>query len=530
MRGRLMIGDQAHKSPDSPIFGREPQRLPPSNLPAEQALLGAILANGKAYERVSAFLRPEHFADLPHSRIYQAIATRIEAGQIADAVTLKNVFEHNGTLDEVGGTAYLTQLLTAMVGIINAGDYGRAIHDCWVRRQEILIGEQLIEGAYGADPDLSGADVLVQHEDEIAALRDQATAGTTKRAGIVTAWDAFNEAVDRAQSIGRGDTAKPYSTGLPAVDRMIGGGVAPDTLTYMLGAGGAGKTEIALQIAESVATYALAEWVRGGQQGKCPGVLYVMLGNMTARQLGARMAARYAQMRVAPIRRGDIDMEQGVRLVEAGKQVVQLPLEISDDGPSTLGRVLGDMRRVARRRPLVLTIVDNFSDMLSMAPDKMFGTAIGITKALKEQGATAFGSSVMLLMHLNSSVDAAKNRSARPRPSDIPWGTKKDADSAFGVWRPIKYLEAEPEQVKGKLNAQGEELNAKWRREWSDKREPWPVGIADITEVVPMKNREEEDGAEAVGRLRFIRDLHRFEDVDSLKAVPDAASLWEEPI
>jgi hypothetical protein len=236
-------------------------------------------------------------------------------------------------------------------------------------------------------------------------------------------------------------------------------------------------------------------------------------------------------MRVAPIRRGDIDMEQGIRLVEAGKQVVHLPLEISDDGPSTLGRVLGDMRRVARRRPLVLTIVDNFSDMLSMAPDKMFGKAIGITKALKEQGATAFGSSVMLLMHLNSSVDAAKNRSARPRPSDIPWGTKKDADSAFGIWRPVQYLEAEPEQVKGKLNAQGEELNAKWRREWSDKREPWPVGIADISEVVPMKLREEEDGSDAVGRLRFVRDLHRFEDVDAQKSadVP-AASLWEEPL
>jgi replicative DNA helicase len=519
------------RTSDTPLFGREPQRLPPSNLPAEAALLGALLCNNKAFDRVSAFLRPEMFADFANCRVYQAIARRIEAGQVADAITLRAEFENSGLLAEVGGVAYLTQLITAMVSINTAGDYGREIHDLWVRRQEILIGEQLIEGAYGADPDLSGADVLVQHEDEIAALRDQATAGTTTRAGIVTAWDAFNEAVDRAQSIGRGDTARPYSTGLPSVDRMIGGGVAPDTLTYMLGAGGAGKSELALQIAESVATEVLAEWIRGGQQGKCPAVLYVMLGNMTARQLGARMAARYAQMRVAPIRRGDIDMEQGIRLVEAGKQVVHLPLEISDDGPSTLGRVLGDMRRVARRRPLVLTIVDNFSDMLSMAPDKMFGTAIGITKALKEQGATAFGSSVMLLMHLNSSVDAAKNRSAKPRPSDIPWGTKKDADSAFGIWRPVKYLESEPQQIQGKkLSAEGEELNAKWRREWSDKREPWPVGIADITEVVPMKNREEEDGAEAVGRLRFIRDLHRFEDVDAQKAVPDAASLWEEPL
>src|SRR5919199_4905494 len=88
------------------------QRVPPSNLQAEQALLGALLANNKAYERVSEFLAPEHFADPVHGRIYQAITRRIEAGQLADAVTLKAEFEHSGILDEVGGTAYLAQLPT----------------------------------------------------------------------------------------------------------------------------------------------------------------------------------------------------------------------------------------------------------------------------------------------------------------------------------------------------------------------------------------------------------------------------------
>src|SRR3954453_12569498 len=88
------------------------QRVPPSNLQAEQALLGALLANNKAYERVSEFLALEHFADPMHGRIFQAIARRVEAGQLADAVTLKAEFEHSGVLEEVGGTAYLTQLLT----------------------------------------------------------------------------------------------------------------------------------------------------------------------------------------------------------------------------------------------------------------------------------------------------------------------------------------------------------------------------------------------------------------------------------
>src|SRR3954468_11063192 len=128
---------------DSPLLGLS-QRQPPSNERAEQALLGALLANNRAYERVSEFLAPEHFADPIHGRIYQAIVRRVEAGQLADAVTLKAEFEHAGILEEVGCTSFLTQLLTAMVGIINAGDYGLTVHDTWLRRQFIDVRETVV--------------------------------------------------------------------------------------------------------------------------------------------------------------------------------------------------------------------------------------------------------------------------------------------------------------------------------------------------------------------------------------------------
>ena len=72
-------------------------------------------------------------------------------------MTLKAEFEHAGILEEVGGTAYLTQLLTAMIGIINAGDYGKAVLDTWMRRQLIDIGETVVNNAFGADPELDGA-------------------------------------------------------------------------------------------------------------------------------------------------------------------------------------------------------------------------------------------------------------------------------------------------------------------------------------------------------------------------------------
>jgi hypothetical protein len=78
----------------TPLFGLS-QRIPPANTDAEQALLGALLANNKAYERVSDFLAPDHFADPLNGRIFQAIQRRVEAGHLADAVTLRAEFEHS---------------------------------------------------------------------------------------------------------------------------------------------------------------------------------------------------------------------------------------------------------------------------------------------------------------------------------------------------------------------------------------------------------------------------------------------------
>ena len=179
---------------DSPLLGLS-QRLPPSNVQAEQALLGALLANNRAYERVSEFLAPEHFADPIHGRIYQAIVRRIEAGQLADAVTLKAEFEHSGVLEEVGGTAYLAQLLTAMVGIINAGEYGRAIHDAWLRRQLIDIGETVVNNAFGADAELDGAQQIEAAEHSLFQLAtDGAVAG-----GFVSFERALTEAIHGAE-------------------------------------------------------------------------------------------------------------------------------------------------------------------------------------------------------------------------------------------------------------------------------------------------------------------------------------------
>ncbi len=134
-------------------------REPPVNYEAEQALLGAILANNAAYEKVADFLRSEHFAEPVHGRIYEACGTLIERGQVANAVTLKNVFERSEELADVGGAKYLSELQGTYVSIINARDYGRTVHDLYLRRQLIAIGEDVVNDAFDHDLDSLAASI-----------------------------------------------------------------------------------------------------------------------------------------------------------------------------------------------------------------------------------------------------------------------------------------------------------------------------------------------------------------------------------
>src|SRR5260370_20390264 len=93
-------------------------REPPHNFDAEQPLLGALLVNTAAYQRVSDFLRPAHFSDALHQKIYDTIAKVIERGQVVSAITLKTYFEHDEAMAAAGGPIYLARLTAASVHVV----------------------------------------------------------------------------------------------------------------------------------------------------------------------------------------------------------------------------------------------------------------------------------------------------------------------------------------------------------------------------------------------------------------------------
>src|SRR5437764_3906621 len=151
-----------------PDLDRSPQ--PPANIEAEQALLGAILVNNTAHSRVAEFLMAEHFGNAVHGRIYAAIGRLIERGQIANPVTLKNLFDQDGALAEIGGAQYLARLAEAAVTIINAEHYGRAIHDLPLRRELLPIGQDVGPEAFRHDLDDLATEQIERAEQKLFDL------------------------------------------------------------------------------------------------------------------------------------------------------------------------------------------------------------------------------------------------------------------------------------------------------------------------------------------------------------------------
>ena len=166
-------------------------RSPPHNIEAEKALIGAIFVNNRAYEKVSEFLRPEHFALEQHGRIFDACSILVERGQIADPVTLKRYFEQDESLAAVGGPAYLSELATSAVAVINAGEYGRLVYDLHLRRELISLGEDMVNRAYDGNVEDSGpangVAIDVQGPTEQLTIRDNQISesrGPAERIGI----------------------------------------------------------------------------------------------------------------------------------------------------------------------------------------------------------------------------------------------------------------------------------------------------------------------------------------------------------
>ena len=347
-----------------------PFRAAPHNLEAEQALLGAILVNNEAHDRVSGFLEPQHFYDPLHQQIYETAAKLIANGKQATPITLKTFFETAEPIDAtLTVSQYLGRLAANAATIINARDYGRTIYDLATRRQLIIVGEDMVNTAYDSPVDFPPKEQIEEAETRLFSLAETGKYGQ----GFSSFSSALTAAVEMANAAYQRDGGlSGIATALKALDGKMGG-LQPSDLIILAGRPSMGKTALVTNIAFNIAR-ARARSLRDrpelsatdpAHDGAVVGFFSL---EMSAEQLATRIMSEQAGIPSEKIRRGMINEAEFKRLVETSQEMASLPLFIDQTGGISIAQLAARARRLKRQQGLGLIIVDYLQLLTGSSP------------------------------------------------------------------------------------------------------------------------------------------------------------------
>ena len=420
--------------------GAPDYRRAPHNIEAEQALLGAILINNEACDRVSGFLRAEDFFESVHARIYETAALLIRSGKLASPVTLKTFFEHDDSLSEIGGAAYLARLAAAATTIINAGAYGNTIHELATRRQLIELGTDLVTKAYDAPVDMAPRELIETTEQSLYVLAETSKYGS----GFQSFGKALSAAVDMAANAYERDGGlSGLATGLCDLDAKLGG-LQPCDLIILAGRPSMGKTSLATNIAYHIARGYRGERQADGSEESCDGGIVAFFSlEMSAEQLATRIISEQTEISSQRIRRGQIAEDEFKRLVTVSREIQSLPLFIDDTGGLSIAQLAARSRRLKRNRGLGLIVVDYLQLLTGSDRRSLEGRVqevSQITNGLKAL-AKELGIPVLALSQLSRQVEQRDDK--RPQLADLreSGSIEQDADVVMFIFREEYYLQ-----------------------------------------------------------------------------------------
>jgi replicative DNA helicase len=472
------------------------ERSPPHNDEAEMALLGAILHNNRAFERVADFLRPEHFASRVHGRVFEAISRLIDRGQIADPITLKQYFEADADLAEIGGYAYLMRLAGSVASIVNAEDYGRTVHDLHLRRQLIALGEDMVNEAYRDDLDNEATTQIETAEQRLYTL---ASTGQIE-AGLQEFSTALKASIEAANAAFRREgQLAGVPSGFTDLDKLLGGLHSSD-LVILAGRPSMGKTALATNIA-----FHAARTVEDVEANRNHIVAFFSL-EMSSEQLATRILAEQTAIPSERIRRGELSNDDFERLVVVSQELERLPLYI-DDTPALSIAALRTRARRLKRSPGLSMIVVDYLQLLhgstSARNENRVQELSEITRGLKTV-AKELDVPVLALSQLSRAVENRDDK--RPQLSDLreSGSIEQDADVVMFVYRDEYYLaRKEPRE--------GTQEHITWQEEM-DK-------VHNLAEVIVAKQRH---GPIGKVTLRFEGETTRFSNYVADDHLPDA--------
>lgn len=486
--------DMSNVEPAS--VGAAEARTLPHNIEAEQSLLGAILVNNNTFEKVADMLIPEHFYDPVHQRIYDAINTLVQRGQVADPKTMRGLFENDPALANVGGSKYLGDLAASVVTVINAADYGQLIHDLHVRRQLITLGEDVVNEAYEHDLENPASKQIEQTEHRLFEL---AQTGEIDR-GFVSLEKSVALSVQMANEAFKSDGhVTGVTTGLRDMDRKLGGFQRSD-LIILAGRPSMGKTALATNIALNAAK---AYHKTNTKQGS--GVAFFSL-EMSAEQLSTRLLGDHSSVPSDKIRRGDVKQDDFKKFIETSQELAKFPLYIDDTPGLSIASVRTRSRRLKRLVPHLGLIVIDYLQLLtgsaSNASNRVQEVS-EITRGLKGL-AKELDIPVVALSQLSRGVESREDKT--PMLSDLreSGSIEQDADVVMFVYREEYYHEREEPTRRGD---EGEEkYNARYQS-WMERGEE----VKNVAEVVIAKQRHGPIGKIA---LHFEGQFTRFSNLE----------------
>jgi replicative DNA helicase len=472
-----------------------PFRRVPHNIEAEQALLGAILMNNEALDRVSAFLETSHFFDPLHGRIFETAGKLIQAGKQATPITLRIYFENEEPLGELTVPQYLGRLAANATTIINAHDYGRTIYDLSVRRNLIIIGEDLVNTAYDSPIDQPPPAQIEEAEQRLYGLAEKGKYG----GGFMSFGHATTDAIEMAsRAYERQGGLSGLSSGLKDLDRYLGGLQSSD-LIVLAGRPSMGKTALATNIAFNVARAYKAKTNEMGETVAEDGAVVGFFSlEMSAEQLATRIISEQAEIGSEKIRRGMISEDQFHRLAKVAQELQTLPLYIDHTGGISIAQLAARARRLKRQKGLGFLVIDYLQLLSGSAKRSSEGRVQEVTEITTGLKALAkeLNVPIMALSQLSRQVENREDK--RPQLSDLreSGSIEQDADVVMFVYREEYYVSRrEPSTTKV-------EEHTKWQDEMEQ--------VQGLAEVVIGKQRHGPTGSV---RLAFHSEVTRFADL-----------------
>jgi replicative DNA helicase len=404
----------------------------PHSVEAEQAILGALLMDPTAWDRIASLVGEGDFFSLDHRLIFRAFLGLIEGGKAVDVVVLAESLDRTGSLDSVGGLPYLVQLQSSSTGAGNIVRYAEIVSERALKRRLIATLTEVTDKVYSVGT-MAARELLEFAQARMMAIADSAVQRTGGLQHVGTVMAETIAHIDDLMTRKQVSDVTGLSTGFAKLDKMTTG-LQPGQLVILAARPAMGKTTLAMNIAEHAATH-------GGAR-----VAFFSL-EMINKQLGMRMLSRATQVHQQRVRVGRVSQAEFERLHDTSVRLRETKIYLDDEGSISVQEIRARCRRLARELGGLDLVVIDYLQLIEIVngSDNRANDLAAVSRALKTL-AKELHAPVIALSQLNRGLENRPNK--RPIMSDLreSGGIEQDADVILFVYRDEVYHEDSPDK------------------------------------------------------------------------------------